>query len=411
MPTRLAYLDDPLTLEFTAHITGKTVLPDGRRAVVLDATYFYPTGGGQEHDTGTLGDARVTDVVTNDAGDVLHIVDREVNGDALPARIDRARRFAFIQHHSGQHLLSQAFEHELDLETVAVNINIDSASTLDLNTNAISAENLARVENFANVIIYQDRAIKSYWVSEANITSVPLRRPPKVTGQIRIVEIDQLDYSACGGTHCPRTGMIGVLKILKTERRNDKTRIYFAAGTRALEFFQQYQTIVTQVGLSFSTGPEGIVAALERQRDELRAAQTALAQFEEARLHNHTRELIAHAESLDALNLIVADEGERAAQAVRAIASALQNEPGIVAVLVTRAGGKLGVAVACAADTGVNANALIRALLADIAGRGGGDAKLAQGGGAASEEQIRALLASVKTRVAELRQRPDLPGF
>ncbi len=403
MPTRLLYLDDPRTLEFDAHIIGRHTLADGRRAVIFDATFFYPTGGGQEHDTGSLGDARVSDVVMGDDGNVLHIVDREVNGDTVHARIDRERRLAFMQHHSGQHLLSQTFEQVLGMETVAVNINIDNASTLDLNTNSLNAEQVARIENAANEIIYQDRAIKSYFVSEANLASVPLRRRPQVTGQIRIVEIESFDWSACGGTHCPRTGAIGVLKILKIERRNEKTRVYFAAGGRAFAFFQQYQNIVSQLTLAYSTAPENLVPAIERQRETLSQAQDALKEFQEQQLALHALNLTARAESLGTIRVIVSDEGERVVQDLRAIAGALQNEAGIVAILVTRAGGKLGLVVSSALDTGVNANALIRALLADCGGRGGGDAKLAQGGGAVSDEQIRALLANAKSRVESLR--------
>ena len=404
MSTELAYLTDPFRLEFDAEIIERVALPDGRAGVILPKTFFFPTGGGQEHDTGTLGDARVTDVLIDEAGTVVHVVDRDLKATRVRATIDRARRFAFMQHHSAQHLLSQAIDDALQLETVSANINSDTPSTIDLAIGARGDVDLTPGENRANALIYADRAIESYFISDAQIPLIPFRRPPKVSGQIRVVAIEGCDYSACGGTHCTRTGMIGVVKILKTERRAEKLRVYFVAGQRAFEYLQNIHAIVTQVARQFDTNPEAIVAAVEKQQDALRAAQKELEELKSERVTLEAQRLAANAPVFDSSKLIIASFRQRAPQELRALAMQLQNEPGVIAVLASYDGAKLSLVVACARDTGISAHALMRQQLAEIGGRGGGDAQLAQGGGAADEKQFAAFSARTQEYLRALRQ-------
>jgi alanyl-tRNA synthetase len=403
MKTERAYLNDPGTLEFTAEIIERRRLPDGQLGIVLPKTFFFPTGGGQEHDTGTLGNARVVDVIAEDDGTVIHVVDGDVPGTTAPANIDRERRFAFMQHHSAQHLLSQAFVHTLNLETLSANINIDSPSTIDLDAMQVSEADAARVEVFSNSVIYQDLPIKIYWVDETNLHTVPLRKPPKVKENIRIVEISSFDYSACGGTHCASTGMIGVIKILKIEKRADKVRIYFVAGGRAVESFQSCYNALTQVARLFDTSPESAVDSVKRLQDSFRAAQDELKESEGERLAIETRKLVAAAQSLDEIRLVTASFRNRAPQQLRALAGLLQNEPGVVAFIASYDGTKATLLVTCGDNVGVRANDLIRKALASINGRGGGDARLAQGGGVADESFIETCFANASDSIRELR--------
>lgn len=402
MTTELGYFDDPFQLEFQATIVRKVTLPDGHHGIVLDKTWFYPTGGGQEHDTGTLGDARVSDVFFDDQGDVVHVVDRDIPAATIPATIDRARRFAFMQHHSGQHLLSRAVEQALGLETVSANINVDNPSTIDVPARALSDADLVRAEDLANAIIYADRAIKSYFVEASQIHTIPFRRAPKVTGTVRVVEIDAFDYSACGGTHCTRTGMIGVIKILKLERRGDKMRVHFLAGERALTYFQNIHAIVTQAARVLDTNPDALVETLTRQSESLRAAQKELEAHQADELMLEAKRLVANAESFETLKLVTIAFHHRAPQQIRTLAMQLQNEPGLIALLAAYDGAKVTLTVTCAADTRVSANELIRKQLAEIGGKGGGDARLAQGGGALNEDKFEAFFANTKQYVREL---------
>ncbi len=404
MSTERGYQTDPFCWEFQAEITNRIALPDGRRGVLLAKTFFYPTGGGQEHDTGTLGDANVADVIADDEGNIVHVVDREPTGNAVPAKVDGARRFAFMQQHSGQHLLSQTFERELGLETVSAHMSVDSPSTIDLAASDVHADQIAAVERAANAVIYQDLAVKSYFVPEGRIAAVPLRRPPKVKGEVRIVEIEDYDYSACGGTHCTRTGMIGIVKVLKTERRGDKLRIYFAAGGRALQYLQDSYAILTRVAQLYNTSPESLVPLIERQLQAQQAQQKDLQEFQAMRLAMEASQLVARAEMFGAGKLVTANLRDRSPRDLRALASVLQNEPGVIALLASYDGEKLTLTVTCAPDTGVSANELIRKQLAEIGGRGGGDAQLAQGGGAAEEKQAESFFARTKEHIRALRE-------
>jgi alanyl-tRNA synthetase len=192
--------------------------------------------------------------------------------------------------------------------------------------------------------------------------------------------------------------MIGVVKIVKTERRAEKLRVHFVAGQRALGYFQNIHGIVNQVARQFDTNPEAVGEAVEKQREALRAVQKELEEFKTERVTLEAQRLAANAQLVGAIKLVSASFRNRAPQELRALATLLQNEPGVVALLASFDGAKLSLAVACASDTGINANALIRKQLTEIGGRGGGDAKLAQGGGAASEAQFQ----SFSARTVEL---------
>lgn len=396
MTTERVYLTDPFCWEFTANVVEKKELPEGRQVVLLDRTCFYPTGGGQEHDKGTLGGATVLDIENDEYGNIVHIVDRPIEGTVVKGAVDGSRRFAFMQHHSAQHLVSAVLDQLPGLETVSSHISIDSPTTIDVPGTSVAEADLLRVEDTANEMIWQDRPIRSYMITNEQVRSLPFRRPPKVSGEIRVVEIEKYDYSACGGTHCTRTGMIGVCKILRAERRGDKTRVHLVAGRRALETFQSEHAIVTLTARKLDTGPEGIAAALERHSEALRAAQDELEKLREEKMQWEAKAIAAKAEVVDGIRLVTLGLRDRTPQAIRALASQLQHEPGVVALIAAYDGARLTLTVTCAEDTGIRANELIRKQLAEIGGRGGGDARLAQGGGGASEEQFRGLFA--KTR-------------
>lgn len=407
MNPQFLYLEDPLKLEFESTVRRMTGLPGGRAGVVLEQTYFYPTGGGQEHDTGTLGEARVVDVYKDDQGrEVIHVLDRPIAPGTVTGRIDRRRRLRHMQHHTAQHLLTQSFLRLYDLETLSANINGDSPSTLDLPAARLTPQDIEHVEDLANQIIYENRPVRTYFVTLDELDRLPLRKPPAVSENIRLVEIDGYDYSACGGTHCLATGMIGVVKILKLERQNERTRVVFIAGMQAVEYFREYQEIATRLAAQLSVHPRDLLAAIQRQVDELHAAQKMLQAQRGELLALEAHRLAEAGEWIGARRAVWAAFEHRPAQELRRLAEELLKVPCTVAVLANFDGQKLTLVVACARDSGVAARDLLNRLLALTGGRGGGDEALGQGGSPATAEHFRAFVLEAGAIVRETLTNP-----
>jgi alanyl-tRNA synthetase len=333
MEAQPAYWAEPLTWEFEARITQKTSLGHGLFEVTLEKSYFYPTGGGQLHDTGTLGEARVVDVFRAADGAVIHRVEGDVSGPLVPARIDGDRRLGHMQHQSAQHIVSRALEQILGLETLSARISADSPSTVDVPDVEVSDSDLAQVERLVNQLVFENRPIKTYFITEDQLETVPLRRPPKVSGQIRVVEVEAFDYSACGGTHCPSTGMIGLIKIVKTERKNKKLRLHFVAGQQALTTFQHYQGVVTDLCQQLNTRPEEVVSLVNRHMAQLAAAEREIRSLQAEVLSVEAQQLNAQAEPIGAVRLVTKLYPNRSMSELRELAKRLPMQDNLVAVL------------------------------------------------------------------------------
>jgi alanyl-tRNA synthetase len=222
---RLYYQDAYLT-EFDAAVLDRA---EGGRRVYLDRTAFYPTSGGQPFDTGALGEADVVDVV--DEGDrIAHLLAAPIAADRVRGRVDWTRRFDHMQQHTGQHLLSAVIAERFGHETVSVHFGRES-STLSLATGALTAERVAEAERFANRAVTENRQVKVTFEDAA--AAAGLRKAPDRQGTLRIVTIDGLDRSACGGTHVRATGEIGAILIRKVERVKQLVRLEFLCGERA----------------------------------------------------------------------------------------------------------------------------------------------------------------------------------
>jgi len=386
------YFEEPLTLEFTAQVIESRPLDGGRFGIILPRTYFYPTSGGQEHDTGWLGEARVLDVYKEN-GDIIHVTDRPLASGEHPAHIDRERRIRAMQHHTAQHILSAAFLEVAGIDSLSANINGESPSTIDLAAGDVPLEILRRVEIFANSIFFENRVVKTYHVTPEEISRLPVRKPPKVSGMIRVVEVDGFDFTPCGGTHCPATGMVGLLKIVKTERVNQRVRIHFVAGCQALGYFQKVQEALQQAGALLETGLEEMPSVLGRKLEQLKSSQAELEALRASLLSAEANQLAATAQSLGAFRLVTATFHSRAAADLRGLALKLREVEDLVSLLASYDGGKLSLVAACAPGVGVDARELLQKHLVRFGLRGGGDKTLAQGGGAVDETVLADLFA------------------
>ena len=278
--TKKLYHEDAYLLEFDASVVERREL-EGRPAVVLDRTAFYPEAGGQSSDRGTLAGVAVVDVVDAE-GIIIHVLAAPVGAASVHGVVDRARRFDRMQQHSGQHILSEAFIEVLKGATLSFHIG-DEVSTLEIGVPKISDADLDRVEARANAVIFDDLEIRTYFVPEEKIGTVPLRKPPKKGegGMIRVVEVDRFDHSACGGTHCRRAGEVGLIKVVKSEKIRGNLRFEFVCGGRALRDYQEKNRTVRHAASAFSVAERDIPAAIDKTQTEAKAMKKRARRLEE----------------------------------------------------------------------------------------------------------------------------------
>lgn len=383
MMTERLYYTDSYSTYFDATITQVTQV-DGRSAVALDRTFFYPTSGGQPHDVGTLNAWRVTDVIAAADGEILHVLDQPVDsaavGHLVQGEIDWDRRYDHMQQHAGQHLLSQSCFQLLGYDTLSVHFGA-TESTLDLDTDSLSAAEVAELERFANTMVFSNLPIRSYFATDDEVTRLPLRRAPKVTGTIRIVEIHQFDWSACGGTHVRTTGEIGAIKIVKQERRKNQTRLTFLCGWRSLRDYTNKHDLLMNAATLFSNEVSLVPELIARNQQLNKELQHRVDELNTQLLGYETQILAATAEPMGTGRVIVHLFQDKDAGAIRAMASQLQMQPGTIALLASTAGEKVAVVFARSDDQTIHAGNLLRSALQEFGGSGGGRAELAQGGG------------------------------
>jgi alanyl-tRNA synthetase len=387
--TQRLYYTDAYLAQFEAAVVDRA--EDGHR-IYLDRTAFYPTSGGQPFDTGRLGDAPVVDVV--DEGDrIAHLLGSPVTADQVHGRVDWPRRFDHMQQHSGQHLLSATIADRFGLETVSVHFGRDS-STLDLATERFPHDQVVEAERLANRAVTDNRPVVVTFEEAARATG--LRKPATREGVLRIVGIEGLDRSACGGTHVRATGEIGPVVLRKVERIKQQVRLEFLCGERAVRRTRADADLLATMAAAYSAGVDDLPALLEAQRAELKSGAAARRELEAALAGLRARELYGST-PVDARGrrlAVASDAGTL--EALRALAQAYSDIPG--GILVGTLESPPTLLLAAAPDTGVDAGAVLKAGVTAVGGRGGGNARLAQGT-VKSATDLAAVMAALRSRL------------
>jgi len=265
------YYDDAYTMAFDACIAGAGEW-QGRPAVELDATWFYPESGGQLGDHGTIGGAGVLDVQEDEGGRVWHVLEAGAPAPAAgPAAqacvVDWTRRFDHMQQHTGQHVLSAAFERGAGAATVSSTLG-EERSVIELGLAAMDWRLAQRIEETANGVLWEDREIRLHWTDAQGAARFALRKPPVARERIRIVEIPDWDVSACGGTHTRRTGEVGTIKIVGWEKVRGNVRVSFLCGARALRDHAWRTEALLDAAKRRTIRDRELIAHLERASDE-----------------------------------------------------------------------------------------------------------------------------------------------
>jgi len=374
---RLYYTDSHL-IEFEARVVDITDRVSGWTTVVLDRTAFYPTGGGQPSDTGTLNGARVVECIDDGDKGVLHVVQNFAPGrdETVRGRVDWSRRLDHMQQHTGQHILSQAFINLFDAPTRSFRV-LESGCEIDVDLNNPTTEIIERAVELANNVIWEDRAITIRSVTANEAAELPLRKEPSREGDLRLIEIDGFDLTPCGGTHAYRTGEVGMIAVRAWERAKGLTRIEFVAGMRALADYRKANKSAREVAALFSTGRDDVPQVAAQMVEEHKELNRRIRMLEETVAEAEAQKLLASADG----GVVMQIFDGRSAESLKKLAQALIEHPNTIALLASRDKDTARLVFARSVDTVGDMNVLMRAACAMIDGRGGGKPELAQGGG------------------------------
>jgi alanyl-tRNA synthetase len=378
MTDRLYYQDSYLT-EFRARVvevSPDAVSPDAvsphQQRVYLDRTAFYPTSGGQPFDTGELGGVKVIEVI--DEGDrIAHVLAGPLAQSEVDGRIDLARRFDHMQQHTGQHLLSAVLLEMFDAPTVSFHLGVE-ACTIDV-TGALEPAQLREAERRANQIVFENRQVSISFRQSSE--DLGLRKPTEREGQVRIISIQDLDRSACGGTHVRATGEIGPILLRKLDRIRGNLRIEFLCGGRAVARARADFEALSQIARVFSAPVDEAPALVEAQRDKLQASQKAARRLATELAEAVGRALYARTTpGSDGIRRVLRNVESLAEESRAEAQSFTSSGP---AIFLAVAQNPASVLLAASKDSGVHSGDVLKRALTAAGGRGGGNPTLAQG--------------------------------
>jgi alanyl-tRNA synthetase len=369
--TERIYYNDSYLRRFNAQVVA---CAPGGSTVYLDRTAFYPTSGGQPFDLGSIAGVAVQDVV--DEGDsVAHVLAAPLDPGPVECAIDWDRRFDHMQQHTGQHLLSAVFEEILGLHTVSFHLGAEN-STIDLDGGTLDAPAAARAERRANQLIFENRPVTVVYEDAAQAEG--LRKPSGREGKLRIVSIDGLDRSACGGTHVRSTGEIGVILIRKLEKIRQSVRAEFLCGARAVPRaradYEALNSVAQLVSTSLDDAPATVGAQLEAARaseKSRRKLELDLAAYQGRELYQST------VPGADGVRRVSRRADRGSLEELRALAQSFTAQP--AAVFLAALTHPPSILLATSADSGIDAGQTLKAALAEAGGRGGGAPRIAQG--------------------------------
>ncbi|TDL83020.1 alanyl-tRNA editing protein [Peribacillus frigoritolerans] len=380
------YYTSPKTFEWKTTVT-ETAERNGLKLVKLKETAFYPEGGGQPSDHGFIDHIEITGLLEI-GEEIYHIVSDFPSENEVTCKVNSKRRIDHMQHHSGQHLLSAVCIELFDFHTESFHLGSDTA-TIDLRTPQLTPEQMKLVEEKTNQYIFENRKIYTFFAEEAELRDLPLRKWPDLKEKIRIVQIEGIDTSACCGTHVERTGEIGLLKLIKTEKQKGMIRLHFKCGLRALSDYQSIQETIQFAGQFFQTSANEISARLtamdqetkmlKKEAEQLRAENAAFtAEKLEMKQDGSFSHKLFEKKTIKELQLIASRLIENGKQYV------LLGSSSEKCVLFSQKGT-------------VHAGSLFKSNLADFDGKGGGSEKQAQAKFADASETERFFLRITET--------------
>jgi alanyl-tRNA synthetase len=396
-PTERLYYHDSFLHDFDARVV-EAFDSNGKTAIVLDRTAFYPTSGGQVHDLGMLmADGQqiaIADVADDEDGRVLHFASVPLSaGTQVHGTVDAARRRDHVQQHSGQHVLSAAFIRLFNMPTVSFHMGEESC-TIDLETTALSAAQAQKAELLANEVIAEDRPVSIRFVPLEEARQLGLRKlPPKQTGDLRLIDITEFDLTACGGTHVRATGQIGSILLRKIEKVKQGVRVEFVCGLRTVNTARRDYTTLTEAASLYSSHIYDVPQQVRKSLEETKAAGKAHHKMLEELAELYAERLLAQA--VGSPQVISQVFAERDALFIKLLAQKLTAGKSAVIALLASGAGQPTLVFAQTTGQQSNMGQLMKDAMAQLGGRGGGSADMAQGGlptGTVDAEKLKSLL-------------------
>lgn len=367
--TEKLYYENPYLKECEAEIV-QSFCENEKNIVVLDKTPFYPEGGGQPCDLGKIDNIKVLDVY-EDNDVIYHVLEKTLENKKVFCSIDFNRRFDLMQQHSGEHLLAGAIYKLYKGNNKGFHLGEDYV-TLDIDIETITDEMVKNIEAEVNSYIFKNQEIKTCIVSKEDISKFPLRKSINVDEAIRIVEAKDMDCCACCGTHVLRTGEVGLIKIIKTERYKGMTRIYFKSGNRALKDFQHKHEVVSKLTRSFSSDEYSLIETIENQISQADSIKKELVKLKKKLAEIEAEQLVNQV----SYSTIFKKYNDKSFEDIQLIASFLEKEEYVV-IIASSLDNKIIFQNNSKYD--VNCGGLFKGNIKEFNGKGGGNAKKAQG--------------------------------
>jgi len=396
------YYQDSFLYNFDAQVSS--VLETPRPAVILDRTAFYPTSGGQIHDTGWLvsGDEkhRVTEVIDTEDGHVVHYLEAPLNdvkpGTRVHGEIDPTRRRDHMQQHSAQHVLSAAFVRLFKMPTVSFHMADDYCS-IDLDTPSLTKDQIESAERLANEIVLENRPVDIRFVTHDEAEKLGLRKlPPTERDQLRLIDIHDFDLTACGGTHVANTGQIGAILLRKTEKVRQGHRVEFVAGQRAVATARRDFSTLTETAALFSAHIYDVTQQARKSLDEIKTLRKQREQSLDELAAAQAAALLAETPESHGCKLIVRTFSDLDLNFLKLLAQKITRQSAAIALLASESP-QPALVFAQSAGQSHDMGALLKQTLHKLGGRGGGSKDLAQGGAPSSEGLNAALAAAAQS--------------
>lgn len=376
--TEKLYLNNPYLREIDARIVEK-IYKNGKYYIKLNRTIFYPhLSGGQPGDKGTINGVEVLEVY-EDNMDIVHVTRDNIHSDKVMLNIDWDNRLDNMQQHSGQHLLSAAFYKLYNGETVGFHIGEDYVY-IDVTLPELTEEEAKKVEIYANRIIFSNFDIKSYYIEKKDIDKIPVRKQPSVSSHIRIVEIDNIDFSPCGGTHLRQTGEIGLIKIRKWEKYKGNIRLEFVCGNRALADYSWKNKAVNDISLLLSSKDKDIYNKVKTLLDQKIALEKENRSLKEEIVKYEGKELLRSAFKVKNKPFISKIFTDKDLKEINAISAFLNNVSSSIHILGSNKDNKGQFLVSVPKDIDINLKDILKEVSNEFDLKGGGNANTVQGG-------------------------------